>query len=263
MNYFKKGLAKIEAINNSRSSKRFANNPIFIEGKRKNKIERSKPTSRTEVLNFLLSQFNRETSYLEIGVRNPADNHIHINANIKYSVDPGVKAIDNPAHFGIPSDEFFAKLRNREILSNNLKFDVVFVDGLHLADQVDRDIINSLEFIKEDGFIVLHDCNPPSIWHAREDYHYWDTPAEEAWNGSTWKAFLKWRGNASVQSCCIDSDWGVGVLSKKYSIGKSIDPVNPFYEYNDLDKNRQVYLNLVEYYDFKRLIEEQFSTTTK
>lgn len=32
------------------------------------------------------------------------------------------------------SDDFFIKLENNEIL-DNIKFDVIFIDGLHLAEQ--------------------------------------------------------------------------------------------------------------------------------
>ena len=36
-----------------------------------NQLERSKPTKRTEIINFLLSLKKGNTCYLEIGVRNP------------------------------------------------------------------------------------------------------------------------------------------------------------------------------------------------
>ncbi|WP_100612251.1 class I SAM-dependent methyltransferase [Confluentibacter lentus] len=65
------------------------------------------------------------------------------------------------------SDEFFQKLSANDILSNSIKFNVIFIDGLHLAQQADRDIKNAIKYIKNDGFIVVHDCNPPSEWHAR------------------------------------------------------------------------------------------------
>ena len=53
-----------------------------------------------------------------------------------------------------------------KLLNSETKFDVIFIDGLHLAEQVERDIENSLDFIKEDGY--FYDCNPPSEWHARK-----------------------------------------------------------------------------------------------
>jgi len=130
---------------------------------------------------------------------------------------------------------------------------VIFIDGLHLADQVDRDIANALNYIKEDGFVVLHDCNPPSEWHARENYGYHFTPAGAHWNGTTWKAFMKWRSDESVYSCCIDSDWGVGILSKNRVIGQSFKGVNPFFKFSELSKTRKEALNLMSFDKFKEL----------
>ena len=154
------------------------------------------------------------------------------------------------------SDDFFQKLSINEVLSNDMRFDLIFIDGLHLAEQANRDITNALKYIKDDGFIVLHDCNPPSEWHARELYSYYNTPADQHWNGTTWKAFLKWRFNPEVNSCCIDSDWGIGILSKKYQIGKNIESVNTFFEFNILDKNRKEYLNLIDFNTFKSVIQK-------
>ena len=57
----------------------------------------------------------------------------------------------------MPSDEFFA---NRAAASDRTPYDLVFIDGLHVADQVERDIVNSLLNLAPAGTIVLHDCNP-------------------------------------------------------------------------------------------------------
>ena len=40
----------------------------------------------------------------------------------------------------------------------------------HLEYQVDKDIDESIKFLSKDGFIILHDCNPPSEFHQRENY---------------------------------------------------------------------------------------------
>ena len=142
-----------------------------------------------------------------------------------------------------------------EILSPNILFDVIFIDGLHLADQVERDIDNALKFIKEDGFIILHDVNPPTEWHARESYIFNYSPAGGSWNGTTWKSFLNKRFNKNLKSCCIDTDWGIGILSKNHNIGHSIERQNYFFEYKELDKNRKKYLNLISFDEFFSLIE--------
>ena len=202
-----------------------------------------------------MESLNRETKYLEIGVRNPGDNYDHIKSNIKYSVDPGIEFKENPVDFKMTSDEFFKKLKDDAVLDKNILFDVIFIDGLHLAEQVDRDIKNALDFIKEDGFVVLHDCNPPSEWHARDQHNYRLSPAGNNWNGTTWKAFLKWRSNPKLHSCCIDTDWGVGIISKAVDIGKSYSGTNAFFEYSNFKENRVSQLNLLSFSVFKNKIE--------
>ncbi|WP_078453598.1 class I SAM-dependent methyltransferase [Solemya velum gill symbiont] len=234
--------------------KKLLNDPYFQDGQEKCYSETLKTPKRTEIINFLLSNRNDETSYLEIGVRNPNDNFNHIVADEKYSVDPGLEYEENPADFKVTSDEFFELLSNNKILSSDIQFDVIFIDGLHLAEQVDRDIFNSMRFVKSDGFVVLHDCNPPTEWNARENYYYLNTPAGGYWNGTTWKAFLKWRFNPSVNSCCIDSDWGVGILSKEHPIGSCIREVNQFYEFRCLVEHKETYLNLISFDEFKKLL---------
>lgn len=236
-----------------KTGKGLLNNKFFIEGHQKTILEWEKPTLRTDVINYLITILNREITYLEIGVRNPDDNFNLINAKTKYSVDPGVEFKENPVDFKITSDVFFDRLEANKILSKDIKFDVIFIDGLHLATQVDKDIINSLKFIKEDGYIVLHDCNPPTQWHAREEYRYPFTPAKGNWNGTTWKAFVKHRKNSSLKSCCIDSDWGIGILSKTQPLGESNKVENEFYDYSVFEKNRKVSLNLITFNELQKL----------
>ena len=247
-------ITKLKTYHNC--GKRIVNDPYHKEVKKLNEAEINKTPSRTEVINFLLDSIDRETNYLEIGVRNPADNYDHILSKIKYSVDPGIEFTENPVDFKMTSDEFFKKLREGVVLEKDIKFDVIFIDGLHLAEQVDRDIKNALEFIKDDGFIVLHDCNPPSEWHAREEHNYRLSPAGNNWNGTTWKAFVKWRQNPEVFSCCIDTDWGIGVLSKTNDIGRNYNGYNEFYEYSSFKEHRVSQLNLLSFSDFKDKIKK-------
>lgn len=252
----KKLLLKLEPIKFYNIGKKYLNDRHYLDVQSLNNLERSKNPSRTDVINFLLSIMNRDTNYLEIGVRNPDHNFNHIKATTKYSVDPGVEFVANPVDFKLTSDDFFEKLSNNEVLNSAIKFDVIFVDGLHFAEQVDRDIENALKYLKDDGFLVLHDCNPPSEWHAREHFYYRNTPAGGFWNGTTWKAFLKWRFNSSVNSCCIDCDWGIGIISKTHQIGKSITKTNPFFEYHLLDKNRKEHMNLIDFDTFKKRVTQ-------
>lgn len=230
---------------------RFLSDPYHLRVNVLNDQEMNKTPKRYDIINHVLQSLNRATTYLEIGVRNPEDNFNKINATTKYSVDPGIEFKANPVDFKVTSDEFFKRLREGNFLSKDTLFDVIFIDGLHLAEQVDRDIENALEFIKEDGFIILHDCNPPTEWHAREEHNYTISPAGQQWNGTTWKAFLKWRYVPIIHSCCIDTDWGVGIISKTRHLAPAPKTANPFFEFNVLHKNRRDQLGLMDFEKFK------------
>lgn len=219
-----------------------------------NSIETKKTPSRTDIINYLIKSLNRQVTYLEIGVRNPEHNFNKITAENKYSVDPGVEFKENPVDFKMTSDDFFESLEQNKILNSSIKFDVIFIDGLHLAEQCYKDILNSLKHIKEDGFIILHDCNPPSEWHTRENKNFNIGPARNHWNGTTWKAFYKARTELNLFSCCIDSDWGVGILSKSINIGSQPENENPFFEFEVLNKHRKQHLNLITFEEFKKYI---------
>jgi hypothetical protein len=57
---------------------RWTTHPKTKDGIRKSTIEIAKNPKRFEIINFLLEQFKRETTYLEIGVRNPNHNFIKL-----------------------------------------------------------------------------------------------------------------------------------------------------------------------------------------
>ena len=255
---FKKNFIKIDSDEFKKNIIRKSDDAEFIEAAKLTSTEIQKKYSRTNVINTILSYKGNKTNYLEIGVRNLDDNFNLINAETKYCVDPGIETQLNNADFKLDSDEFFKKLSSGEILSSDYKFDVIFIDGLHLASQVERDIDNALNFLKEDGFIILHDCNPPTEWHARENFEFKNSPADLCWNGTVWKAFLKKRFDDSLKCCCIDTDWGVGIISKNLNIGSSIKINNPFFEYKEFEKKRNYYLNLISFEEFETILKNNF-----
>src|SRR5882672_59609 len=130
--------------------KRILADKYHAEALLKTELEDRKRPVRTDVINFLIESIGAtDTNYLEIGVRNPAHNFGKIKSKTKYSVDPGVEFKENPVDFKLTSDEFFEQLRKGAILDKGIKFDVIFIDGLHFAEQTERDIRNSLDFIAE------------------------------------------------------------------------------------------------------------------
>jgi|AntRauMFilla1563_2_1112583.scaffolds.fasta_scaffold19116_2 hypothetical protein len=213
---------------------------------------------RSDIINFILGFFENPT-YLEIGVRNPSDNFDLIKCNTKYGVDPGIEFTLNPVDFIMTSDVFFEKLRSSDILNDTIKFDVIFIDGLHLAEQVERDIENALEYLSENGFVILHDCNPPSEFHATENYDFKLSPSLGAWNGTVWKAFAKMRKRSDLNTCCIDTDWGIGVINKTVKLSAASNVSNPYFEYFIMANQRKISLGLVSYKEFRSLVNDGFS----
>ena len=140
------------------------------------------------------------------------------------------------------SDEFFS--------SNPQKYDLIFIDGLHIDEQVEKDILNSLKYLNKEGSIVLHDCNPPEVYYAREDYYDTTTPAGAYWNGTVWKAIAKVRSEIEgIYTSTVDTDWGVCVIQKSNKENKIINN-NPYYSYNKFSNNRKYYLNLISPQEF-------------
>ena len=61
------------------------------------------------------------------------------------------------------TDEFF-----KTYLSNDIKFDMIFIDACHSHVATYQDFLNAKNHINEDGYIFFHDCYPFSS--------YWTTP---------------------------------------------------------------------------------------
>jgi len=191
--------------------------------------------SRKSIINHLIEK-NNFKSYLEIGVYD-GQNFQNINVKFKVGVDP--KPLTTNANvLKLTSDQFFEK--------NKLKFDIIFIDGLHLEYQVDKDIQNSFNCIKKNGIIVMHDCNPPSKFHQRENYEV--DGKFPPWNGTTWKSFAKLRMNdVNLSMFCVDCDWGVGIIKKgKQKLYKKINKLS----YTLLSNHRKKLINLISVSDF-------------
>jgi hypothetical protein len=204
---------------------------------------------RYDLINKLIKE-NNFKNYLEIGVCDPRTCFDIIECENKDSVDPGIEFEENPVDYKMTSDEFFDWLDNN---NPNRKYDVIFIDGLHLSWQVKNDIENSLRYLSDNGYIILHDCNPPDIFHSRENYATTDhgscMPGEFIfnWNGTVWKALYDVRTNRKDLHCCtIDTDWGLGVIRKNLNNNTELIPHhNYFYEYNKMQLNRNKDLGLI------------------
>lgn len=110
---------------------------------------------------FILEHFAlwiKPERYLEIGVRDGRVLNI-VSKYCKecYAVDLkflNKNFTDNVKLFETSSDDFFLNL------DNNIKFDMVFIDGDHNKEQVYKDFINVESKVIDDGFIFFHDSYP-------------------------------------------------------------------------------------------------------
>lgn len=186
---------------------------------------------RTEVINKAIKHFN-VFSYLEIGL-GKGDNFRNIKATYKISVDP-----KGAATYNTTSDDFFTH--------NTSKFDFIFIDGLHLKEQVYKDILNSLDILQEGGTILCHDMSPI----AKEDQVREYVPGK-TWNGDVWKAWVQLRKERDdLEMYVINTDCGCGVIKKgKQSLLKDDSELT----FNNLDSNRIEWLNLIEPEDIEWL----------
>lgn len=213
--------------------------------------------TRIDILNFLSNKFAAK-NYLEIGVRNPWDCFDHIICENKDSVDPGLENKENNVKYKYTSDDFFRLLESGKLdKEKDFKWDLIFIDGLHTSYQVEQDIKNSLKHLSENGTIVLHDCNPPTEYHARADYHDWSTIAGGLWNGTVWKAIYRLRCfNPGVDVCVIDKDWGCGIV--RIGSQELCDFDNPYFDYDVFRNNRVRHLNLILSDEFSDWLDSPF-----
>lgn len=221
--------------------------------------------TRTELLNLLIKS-NGLQSYLEIGMKKSENNFDKIIARQKVSVDPDYKA---GAMWKFDSDDFFWWLSERnnqnmsEVLAsyghrpgldnvidkitddwekNNSKtpssFDIIFIDGDHNSEQVEKDIINSMRVLNPGGFIVLHDCNPEYEWQQLVPRQH------KVWYGDVWRAFVGFRIKyPEVDAFLLDHDCGLGII--RYT-DKQIEPgFITDMPWQEFDQNRKSLLGII------------------
>lgn len=213
--------------------------PLYGDMKRYRFAQGMARASRIAIVNHMI-RVNGYRSYLEIGVRKKSAMFEEISCDHRISVDPDPVA---KADYPITSDEFFERCDHF--------FDIIFIDGSHTGDQVERDIRNSLERLNPGGAILLHDMNPPTRFHARATYEVDGT--FPSWNGTSWKGYAVHRQTRSdLTMRVVDTDWGVGIVHP----GSQQLYSGPCNSYDDLARDRKALLNLISVPEFLRLYGE-------
>jgi Methyltransferase domain len=203
--------------------------------------------------------------YLEIGVSHGAAFQ-SITADEKIAVDPVFKLsarsrrlADSKArathYFETTSDAFFA---NETAFLEQRGIDVALVDGLHTSGQVVRDVENTLRYLRDDGVIFLHDCNPKSASVAFPATSYAEFRAQNrwrnlllltipAWTGDVWKAIVYLRSTRDdLRVAVLKCDRGIGIVRKglpESRLPYSAAQIEAL-DYADLAADRERLLNL-------------------
>lgn len=202
--------------------------------------------NHTELLNFIAAKIGAK-SYLEIGVYNPDHNFNKIEVQNKISVDPDPTA---GAIVIQTSDKFF------ELFPGN-RYDLVFIDGLHHADQAKRDLANAWDQLNEGGVIVMHDCNPPT-----EKTTCVPRGSQREWCGDVYKV----AASIASHKITVDFDYGCTVI-RKAGLVPALEINDNLFDVLDgdvrnayksvwecFDENRKRLLNLVSVEEAKEII---------
>ncbi|SRR5579871_177207 len=212
---------------------------------------------RLSILQTLMKQ-KRLKNYLEIGVFN---GHIFfkVKSNFKIAVDPEFrfdfsrkagKVLINPYNLfnnyvEKTSDDFFSQDAPR--LLEKKKIDIALIDGMHEYGYALRDVENTLRYMSDDAVIIMHDCNPQTK-QASISFEEWKANNfVGVWNGDVWKTIVHLRSfRNDINVFVLDCDFGLGIITKKKPENmlhfKQQDIDN--FSYDDLNKNRQQWLNL-------------------
>lgn len=178
---------------------------------------------RWEIINTYIEKYKFK-SYLEIGVQNGVC-FSKVQCKKKVGVDPDTTS---KATVHKTSDDFFK--------ANKEKFDIIFIDGLHHYEQVEKDFLNAYSALSNNGVIILHDCNP------LQEAHQVVPRASKVWNGNVWK--YAYRLCKMFNCVTIESDCGCLVFDSNNISGDFIDVSLHGIDWDFLQQNRKEVLNL-------------------
>lgn len=212
---------------------------------------------RLQLIQSLIDKRKYKT-YLEIGVRR-GKVFFKVACLNKVAVDPeysfgwkekikrSLSTLRGRKFYDLTSDDFFDQYADK-LFSEN-KVDIVLVDGMHEFEFALRDILNSLKYLSDHGVIIVHDCNPLSKEATCSFKEYEQRGFTGTWNGDVWKSIYYLQENRKdLEVFVADTDHGLGIISKRNN-QPIVEPHQSVKEiksmpYEDLDKNRNAFLNL-------------------
>lgn len=181
---------------------------------------------KADIINRIIKE-TKATSYLEVGYGN-GHNFNRIKCKHKESIEPDYKGSDKAIH-KMTSDDYFKETH---------EFDVIFIDGLHHADQVRKDITNALKCNPK--AVLIHDTLPYT-----EEMQI--VPRKQTkWTGDVWRAAVGFhKAYPEIKLETYRADYGLTVI---YPEGKK---VRKYFEdkemtYDEFKDNEVKLLNIVD-----------------
>lgn len=148
-------------------------------------------TERHDVINYVSKP---EDKYLEIGVETGYTfNNVHFTN--KTGVDPS-PAFESDNLVIKTSDDFFENVEVNSLFDMvNGLFDIVFIDGMHQSEYVIKDINNAINYLNENGTILLDDVIPLNHDEQlkipfRHTYEDGILKTMVPWTGDVWKVLF-------------------------------------------------------------------------
>lgn len=201
-----------------------------------------KTPNRIDLLNTIIAAGDLQT-YLEIGC-DTDECFSQIVVPHKVGVDP-----NSGGTVRATSDAFFESSRE--------KFDLIFIDGLHVYHQVIKDIRNSIAHLNPGGVIVLHDCLPLN-WAA----HYPFGLIYDYWNGDVWRAIVQARTWLDVDTATCLIDHGLGIIKVRDN-SAPLEVEYTSFEHLPYDLLAKDYSRLLRAMDYEEALEFAQSAPTK
>ena len=190
---------------------------------------------RFEIIQKIIDKKKYE-DYLEIGCDKDS-NFSKIKVKNKIGVDPL-----SGGNIKMTSNEFFKR--------NKIFFDCIFIDGLHVYEQVREDIRNSIKFLNPNGVIILHDCLPLKIWNQIVPKMYGH------WNGDVWKAIVEARTINYIDTYTCKADHGLGMIFKRTNKNLLTLNITNFkkLKFKDYYINHNKFMNIIEADDIDKIL---------
>lgn len=152
-----------------------------------------------ELVNSLISLVKAKT-YLKIGVFQgrtffnvEIENKTAVDPNFRFNYKEKIK--DKEFYFNMTSDDYFYEMPNllKTTYKEQIKFDIIYLDGLHLFSQTYKDFLNTFKYTSQKTLWIFDDTIPSDPYSAIPNqslcYEYRSAAGlkSTAWHGDIYK----------------------------------------------------------------------------